>query len=253
MKKLFIIIFLLISFCISLGICECYFDGVDDIVLFPNNSNYNFQKGMTIMGWFYTTKDDWTFWISNSSEAIGGWRLALNPVLDEIRVLWEQRTTGLSERVSPNYTITYNKWFHYALIISTTDSESTTGENRSKLYINGKFVAEYDFFAGVTYFDTPNNLFIGWEQGANPAGYFGGSISDLIIINKALTENEVKSYADRKPISNKNTVLYISLDGANYNNKIAFDLSRLQNGIHIGTSDIKLPIPTLKLPIYAGN
>lgn len=231
-------VILIILFSISLGFSEVWFNGASSVVTYPNNPIYDFDIEMTIMGWFYITKDNWTYMFSNADEAVGGWRVATQPDTDTIHTLWEQ-DDGTSDNFAPTYAFTYNKWFHYVVTVSSADSVG-------KLYINGDFVSELNI-AGVIYFDSTNDLLIGHEDGLAAFAYFGGSLFDLAIWDRVLSAEEIRNKYEIELISERGMTLLAKLDGINYyTGKIEYNLPEYFNGIHTDTTFVKLAVPVLK-------
>ncbi len=86
-------------------------------------------------------------------------------------------------------TLTPNKWYHVAL---THEHLGSPASSVIKMYVNGKLVGQgsASFSSDEGYADPP--FAVGADYtGGTPSGYFDGTVDDVVIFNRALTEQEV--------------------------------------------------------------
>ena len=161
------------------------FDGVDDYID-AGYENYDFGNKVTLIARFKIEKflDDSEFIVGNLNEA-GFYLAAALYSGEDFRV-----GTGIYTNESNSYhriytdeSIELNKWY---TAVTTYDG------NELKLYINGKLKTSSKFNDTIKITSTPFSI------GANPnlngehMEYTDGTISDAIVINDVLTEEEIK-------------------------------------------------------------
>lgn len=167
------------------------FDGVNDYI-FVNGSNKSYgtvynQTSFTVSYWVkinenktsYTSQVDKGTHGSFSTPGVhSGWAFLSPAASDGCGILWEiYREVGWSSLVE--YDMNCGEWNH---IVGTFNGTQAT------LYINGL----EDSTTTITTFSEWGNLSIGiGSNEKGDAGYFNGSIDDLIIFNRSLSDSEV--------------------------------------------------------------
>lgn len=162
------------------------FDGSTVYALVPFNPDFQVlnQGSFTTAAWFKTNilpADD------------GNW----HSILQQMDLNGTGRTWMGIYDVTENLTYTYlgggphvtslapevEKWYHLAVVV-----EEAGATDSIQLYFNGK--AETDP-AVRSIEDCEGDLLIGSPKGLGPANYWNGLIDELVIVNKALTEEEI--------------------------------------------------------------
>jgi hypothetical protein len=153
------------------------FDGVDDYVSIPNNSNFNNGNNITVEAWVLCTNwssythpmivakginVEWILWKSNDSGYVGklGWRAA---------------GTVYSTTSLPN-----NTW------VQCVGSVGSAGQ---KVYLNGVLEST----AGATTF-TSGNINVAIAAGlvtGSPSNLLGANVAITRIYNRQLTDNQI--------------------------------------------------------------
>ena len=240
MRKLLILFLILIPSLIYGGV---YFDGVDDVVTITDNASLQVDY-ITISVW---TKVPNIGQGSNKgiiAKRIGGvsvWYVFVN-VDNKFGVQMVNEAGEYSVQLNSVDAIVINTWYHLAITYDGTTI---------KMYVNG--VADNtQAFSGALK-KTAANLTIGqqYAQGYN----LKGTISDVRIYNRALTQSEIKSAMSRCDFADIYTKgIWRFNDNIGYDGKKTFDLSGNNNtGTHTGTSNGNSNPPILMQPIYAGD
>jgi len=155
------------------------FDGVDDYVEIPDSESLDITDAITVMVWVNGDLASQYKGILEKRDSTASGFALLSWDADEIK--FEITNIGLS--ISKGGLESF-RWYH---VVGTYDSSTGKGY----LYINGVKVGE-DTASGAI---KPNDakLFIGSRGiGNKPSCYFNGTIDEVRIYNRALSENEIK-------------------------------------------------------------
>ena len=175
------------------GIANNYsmsFDGINDYFNVGNLSAINGLQKVT-----------YSFWMNDSSGVasypIGtDGQLLLMPLINSDR--FDVYLAG--SRIYNNQTLTVlntNQWHHIVLVI---DSTLSTGNQRTKLYIDGNAYIDVSGTAitqNATIGTVTTDTNIGRASGGTPA-YFTGELDEVAIWNTALTASQIQSIYDAK-------------------------------------------------------
>ena len=173
------------------------FDGKDDYVNVPHSNSLNLSN-LTIEAWVKPTGNHWRNILMKGNYGYGF-------AIDEGNRLRYWISGGSSECLSSTGTVTseHGQWQHVAVIVNDI---TTT------FYINGTKAGGH---SRSTINNNTGALTIG-QQGTNCAcNYFAGSMDEVRIWNRSLTEAEIAANAQGRKISAKNEpglVGYWSLD-----------------------------------------
>ena len=180
---------------------DSYFDGQDFINM--GNENYNFNNQITVAARFYTKglKTNGTALIDNTSGRQGGFEFYVGSTGRIIFQFWGQSTdeeiTYVSTSVKPLYT--------WITAVATYDGTTI------KIYIDGKLEATLAT-ENADIRPSANPIFIGALPSTHTTGENGyiGHISDALVINDVLTEEEIKNYTNDNfnYIEHENTIFY---------------------------------------------
>lgn len=253
MKYLLSIFFILLT---NFSFGAVYTDGVDDVVTVDNESNFDFEitDKFSITAWIYWNTGE-------SNDIVVSKRISASPhtgwtfgILDQAGT---NRLTLLFYHYDGTHKYRYRRvggsgfvtevWTHIACTNDGSDSLAAM-----KLYVNGTEATSYsDDNNDPTTILNNEPVRIGVDP--ESSRYFKGYISNVTIIDKVLTLNEIKSEMERFHIPGTRTVGCWDFTGESYDSKIAQDLSGNNNdGTHTGTSTSDNP-PILMQPIYAGQ
>lgn len=161
------------------------FDGVDDWI--STSMQQTNLSGYTVSGWFKTTDNEFAIVQNRGLENGGGTSLTLR--------YWEGRW-GFSldgDFIWIGKYIPYTNDSNWIHVTGTWDSRGDYwfSESQFKLYINGQLVSTTSETVGYVPVPANPNGFVkigrhdAWNQ------YFGGSMDDLLIYNRALNDSEV--------------------------------------------------------------
>jgi len=202
----------------KLGDYAVTFDGDSDYVNVGNDSSLQIKGELSIEGWFKTnsatdqrivSKDDGTnrnyaLWIDSGGDlGFGIWRS---------NTLYRTDSTESSNYADGN-------WHH---VVGTIDSQSM------HIYLDGKLL-DTNSDGGTIDNDTVN-LDIG--RRSDGAQYFDGQIDEVAIYNRALTPEEIKSHASRRPYAVYTSDVIDLTEVTSWN-----DLSWTEEGVNTGDGE----------------
>jgi hypothetical protein len=156
------------------------FDGIDDYVEISSSKELEVPKTITISSWinWRGDGDDLQNIFTN-----GGWTNALRVVndgsSDQNKILFQLNINGSTKYLYSNTLINPNLWYN---IIGIYNGSAM------KIYINGILDSELNATGNIKIY--PYDNYIGTEYSNY---YFNGSIDEVMIFNRSLTENEIKS------------------------------------------------------------
>jgi len=155
------------------------FDGVDDYVDCGNDESLNITGAITISVWVYYKEnpDEWPAFVSKWS-------------VDKGYLLWQKRNLKISFGVWDESgarhnagEITLTEGWHYLVGVYDPSLPS----DNVKLYVDGEQTGVTSDFTGEISI-SPNPLYIGRVA----SQYFSGTIDEVRIYNRALSEKEIK-------------------------------------------------------------
>ena len=171
------------------------FDGIDDKMTIQNSSSLSFTDGMTLVIWlkideYYSTGKEHL--IFHKQENIGasqvGCHLQLSDFSDVDRLIYRCRNGQGS-----NWASVDSDWSNLTLG-AFNQIVITTNDSKLKLYINNQLQDEFP----ITSFNNVGmsnsaSIEIGgpWNSHLSPQTYFNGSLDDIRIYNRALSQNEI--------------------------------------------------------------
>jgi RHS repeat-associated protein len=191
-------------------------------ILGPNPSEY------TVTGWFRTSSahtgiiiTQYNDWVTDHEETFA---LHLN-VVDETMNTYLRQQKDMGFVVPSVDVVNVGAWHHFAITFS-----KVTGQ--IQLYVNGNFQGlETGFSPSVDYFDT-EPLYLGksiWKD-AN-SSLFHGSLDDIKIYNRVLTDIEIGQSADMSVNLTTGLVSHYSFDGHAQNSAGSYGHGIEQNGV----------------------
>ena len=192
------------------------FDGSDDLLTIANTSDINLgtHTEYTIAAWFWVDDKD----ISSRKQVIyeqGGGVRGLNLYIYDGYVYgggWN-RTASQSNWAGSHISsdaITSEGWHHVALTLSGTN---TVQPDALKLYVDGVLVGSAE---GSQLWNHNGNIGIGavngrsrfFDNDTSQGHYFGGTIDELVIVDVALTADEIAQLVtSESPISLSSTTI----------------------------------------------
>ena len=163
-----------------------HFDGVDDYVEIPDNSNFDFDDEITVEAWVNPTSDTGTIMSkidNNPGPNNTGWTLDF---VSDQKVEFSIVIAGVSTTVSSaDSAVPYNTWTHVA---ATSDGSTL------KLYINGMLV---DSTGSLPPVSTDYNLLMGASQTSGAKeNFFNGAVDEAAVYNQSLAAPEINSIAN---------------------------------------------------------
>lgn len=150
------------------------FDGIDDYVLLPNESDFDITDSITVQAWIKVNKFD----IPNQAIVTKGdntWRLSRNFLNNTISFA----LSGVWQ-IDGTVEVDDNQWHHIAGVYD--------GSVMS-LYIDGILDVSSNRTGSIITTDDP--VIIGSNYQGLPTRFFEGSIDDVIIWNRGLTQLEI--------------------------------------------------------------
>jgi len=160
-----------------------HFDGVDDYVSIPHSSSLDLKTALTLSAWVYRTRAAGEWIINKNYDAIAntqyGFFLESNHAINFV--------LNGATRVSFIMDI-IGKWTH---IVCTWD------KSLAKIYVNGELKASASYTTELT--SQPYALTLATRKttgGVPGASWFNGSIDEVLIYNRALSESEIRAIYD---------------------------------------------------------
>lgn len=168
------------------------FDGTLCMMRPDTDLSFLSQGAMTGMAWVKTTRNKAPW----ESAIIGGFHHYFLAV--DANPAAQRFLTALATTQSPSFayrgaaglgSITADEWHHVAAVYSTTDGELVQ-------YVDGALVQSFAL-SGTTSSD-PVSVFIGCRKdAATAAQFFVGSLDEIVMYERALTESELSDYVRR--------------------------------------------------------
>ena len=162
------------------------FDGIDDFIVIPNHSTFNVADNMTISAWIKSSNTSGprvilSKWNDNAGDH--SFIFKDDNTSDKLRIqLSKQTNSDLADLIGTT-SIPIGNWIFVA---------ATLSENTVKLYINGNLDAT--ILATGSIRQSITDLLIGAVYtGGGITENFSGSLDDIKIYNKGLTQEEIKN------------------------------------------------------------
>jgi hypothetical protein len=163
------------------------FDGTDDFINIPHNSLLTNPDNLTINMWVRSN-----FTSSRYSDLIGK---GTGDTDEEYTIIFASNSVyfdvgnNSGPYIQPSYTTAANTWYN----VCCTHIRSG-GNSDLRLYLNGTRIAATVIGSTLTPNSNTSNLTIGQRRnaGSSANSSFSGSISQVQIYNRALSEQEIK-------------------------------------------------------------
>ncbi len=184
------------------------FDGENDYVN-VGLANYDFDKEMTVVARFKTkaSEEETQYLIGNAETS--GFGLQTNFNIDERNTtvagiaIYDTSKNSYASAISKT-ALEVGKWY---TVVATYDG------NNIKLYLNGELEDTTSMTSDIVKSTAP--IAIGVNPGATYMRYFKGTISDALVMNKALSDDEAKELSKdnnfKDYAKNDNTLIYNNL------------------------------------------
>ncbi len=168
------------------------FDGIDDYISINDNGEMNFTTGsFTLSAWIKTNSSlpSNGYIIERRDTFNAGYRFLVKEG-DDIIFTIENSTGDNLEIRTPDSILTSNQWHN---VVAQRDAG-----NKLKIYVDGLLIIETtDTITGSIGQDVRNvNIGRGGALGATE--FFNGSIDNVIVYNRALSENEIAALYKRR-------------------------------------------------------
>ena len=185
------------------------FDGVDDYVVLPNESSFDFTNQLTIEFWMKssTTPEQWDALVAKGDTS---WRLALNTS----GLVGFAGSDSFSEVFSTT-SVTNGSWVHIA---------ATYNGSNAIIYVNG---IEENRLSATNNIRT-NNYNVSFGQNLEALNrFYNGNIDDIRIWNVARTATEISTNKDKELVGNETGLIaYYKLNqGINNTDNSAVDIA----------------------------
>lgn len=232
----------------------CSFDGVDDSVNVNDQANINFttSQSFTVGAWvnpLANAANNWTVVSKQNDATNAGWRIFLNASTRELRATLSDGTNTVTLTSYSN--ITNHTWSHVVLAVNRA-------ANTSALFYNGTAVNNSVNISTVG--DIRNNEPV--RVGRLGSGqYFNGSIDEVIIFNRTLSESEIYTHwayenlLDRLGLMTKVYRFYVYVNNTDefwYNSSVA-PRNIANELIRINYTDLGLGASVSSTSIYDSN
>lgn len=165
------------------------FDGSTYVEIPFSKSLWVLNKGdFTLAAWFYSEKlppPEWVECVFQQGDKNGtgrSWLFIEQGAANEINSFLGGATTHSGVKVEEE-----RKWYHAALAVKEGGAQ-----DQSQIYVNGKVEAGPNT---ISVEDSEGNYFIGAHKAIK--GFFIGVIDEVVLINKALSEKEVKELMEK--------------------------------------------------------
>jgi len=183
------------------------FNGADSFVDCGNDLSMNITDELTVGAWVYPTiNNSWSqASVLNKIDGVGNyqWKIGLNDI-GELRF---DVAKAAGVWLSPEGgNIPANSWSY---IVGTFNS--STGY--AKIYINGELVTSNGYLGPFTIRAVNPSLLIGYEP--YNGRYFSGSIDDVRVYSRVLTDTEISNLYNHIEPSSTNLQGWWKLDGVN--------------------------------------
>lgn len=169
-----------------------YFDGINDVADIGTSTDLRINA-VTVCGWFKTNSNTAGWLFVKKARSYGGWvGYGVNLGLYEtgkiaVRIQQSASPSFIDKRITKSFND--NKWHHVAF--------TYTG-SIFRLYYDGVREPTMDGTGGAIYYYKNHNASIGAERSISVwENFFVGSISDVRVYNRALSESEISVVYNR--------------------------------------------------------
>jgi hypothetical protein len=178
----------------------CLFNGISDYIAIDDSNSLDMSQEITISVWFKLSKS-----LVNRQALVGKhfieYELGVYPSGCIHTYTSNTIINGYTEGINlcvdgkPTFTETdwiTNKWYHVAW---------TLNKNEEKLWINGVYLGSYNKINsgnGLGTLPGTHKLEIGRRASPNPEMYFSGTIDEVRVYNRSLSEEEIKAIYNQK-------------------------------------------------------
>jgi hypothetical protein len=182
------------------------FDGQDDMIEIPESDSLDISgKEITVSAWIKAKRIDRRQVIAaKNALGINSWILEINPIdFSEGHINFYLDLWGIDGNFGSKTAITTDTWYHVAGVYN--------GDER-RIYINGRFDASQMVSRDIPTNDQPVTIG-GW---GSPSRYFNGTIDDVVLFNRALSDYEIQQLYENAGASTGNEqglVGYWNFDG----------------------------------------
>ncbi len=167
------------------------FDGVSGYVDAGNKPSTNITTSNTMAAWIKMNSADQDQKVGGNQDGVaGGYKMSIYGTKVEYEVRNSQNSETLNRTVSGGTILTMGIWYHVAGVYNKEQSTIKT-------YVNGILDRELDNVPANALGSTLGNFRMGREpwNGSNTR-YFNGTINDVRVYSRALSDQEIKALAD---------------------------------------------------------
>jgi hypothetical protein len=164
------------------------FDGINDYVNIPNESNFDFaNQQFTVDGWFKTsvTGTDQHL-IAKGSSGQWQWGLRIEGDNKLAAIFWDSSGSNVVSARSNN-ALTDGQWHYFAAVFDTR----TTSED-IQFFVDGALQTSVTNSGASRDYGTGNaNVYIGGR--GDGAHFFNGQMDDIAIVGRAMSQDEIQA------------------------------------------------------------
>ena len=165
------------------------FDGSTGYVNAGNNSSTNIVGSMTMAAWVKMDSAGNDQKVGgNQSGTCGGYKMSIYGLKVEFEVRDIQNNPWLNRAVGGGTLMNLGCWYHVTGVYNAQN-------NTIKTYVNGVLDRELDNVAANALASTTGSFIMGREPWTTPTRYFDGTIEDVRVYNRALSDQEIKTLA----------------------------------------------------------
>ena len=169
-----------------------HFDGVSGYVDAGNNSSTNVTGAMTMAAWIKLDTAAQDQKVGGNQDGVsGGYKMSIYGLKVEFETRDASNTAWLNRAVAGGTIFTIGTWYHVVGIFDPTNG-------LIKTYVNGNLDRSLTGIPATALTSTAGNFRMGrepWNVGANTR-YFAGTIDDVRIYKRVLSDQEIKTLSD---------------------------------------------------------
>lgn len=158
------------------------FDGLDDYIDVGNNASLNITNAITISAWIKGVVNSQFYGIISKDKYTVPASRSYSFVISDTNKLRLFLGSDASSTINSINNVPNNAWTH---VVGTFDGTT------EKLYINGAFD---NSISSIPITLSSVSVIIGAINPATPAYFFNGSIDEVRIYNRALSQGEISNY-----------------------------------------------------------
>jgi len=155
------------------------FNGSSSNVKVPHSDSLYFDDELTISGWFYPNK--LTEQVIICKDKDGGIK-DFDVCIRNGKVCIYYESTGSDQWIHSNYVVKLNTWTHFVIVFDSLSA--------GRMYINGVLDCTWDTTGIQNRAVTTEPIYIGMRGTTYLSHHFEGLIDELVLFNRALTEDE---------------------------------------------------------------